>query len=184
MMRRIALACLAGIIALVLISTVVGQTDTKKSGEGSDSRKLTWLKYDKALELAEKENKHVMVFFTTEWCKFCKEMEKKVFTDPEIHALMSEDLILAEVWGDHPKSMIKVEDKDGNMIEVSEKAFAKSLGVTAYPITLFLKPDGSPVIPAILKGYEGARPFGKRLKYVISKSYETLTLTEFVNGKG
>ena len=183
-MRRIAVACLAVIIALSLIATGVGQTDSKKSSADDDTRKLTWLKYDEALELAQKEDKHVLVFFTTEWCKFCKEMKKKIFTDPEIYAMMTEDLVLAVVWGDRPKSMINVEDKDGNMIEVSEMAFAKSLGVTAYPITLFLKPDGSPVIPAILKGYEKTKPFGKRLKYVISKSYETLTLSEYSNGKG
>jgi len=40
--------------------------------------------YEKALEVAEKKNKNVLLYFTADWCGWCKKMEKDTFSKREV----------------------------------------------------------------------------------------------------
>jgi thioredoxin-related protein len=79
----------------------------------------------KALEKAKKEDKLVMVDFYTDWCYWCKVLEKKTFSDPVIKEKIKERFILIR---------LNAEKQDG--IEL-----AKRYGIHSYPLCMFINPD-------------------------------------------
>ena len=54
-------------------------------------------KYQKALSLAKKNNKPMMLKLTSEDCHFCKKMDKEVLAETEVKSLLNENFILLNI---------------------------------------------------------------------------------------
>ena len=164
------------VVSFLLISAVMpaeralSQSVAAQSSKSS-SQSLIWRNYDEALSLAKKEGKHIMVFFTTSWCVYCKKMKKDTFTDPDVMKIMKDRFVLATVDGDS-KSIVHFGGK-----EVTEKELAQLYGVRGYPTMVFLKPAGDGIAP--ISGYRDAKFMVTLLDYVGSSSYDKMTLQEF-----
>lgn len=73
-------------ITFLSISCKSSGGEYKKSTDGT----ITWITIDQAAELKNTEEKLYFVDVYTKWCGWCKVMDKKTFTDPEVIKLMSE----------------------------------------------------------------------------------------------
>jgi thiol-disulfide isomerase/thioredoxin len=102
----------------------------------------------KALEKAKKEDKLVMVDFYTDWCYWCKVLEKKTFSDPVIKEKIKERFILIR---------LNAEKQDG--IEL-----AKRYGIHSYPLCMFINPDKRVV--SMVAGYAKPDYYGTLLDSV------------------
>ncbi|KXK40673.1 MAG: DUF255 domain-containing protein [Saprospiraceae bacterium] len=70
---------------LMIGLTILG---CKSKGE---PKELTWLTIEEADKIAQgKNNKKFIVDVYTDWCGWCKVMDKKTFTDPEVIAYINE----------------------------------------------------------------------------------------------
>jgi len=74
------------ILCLAIISSCKSGSEYELNKDGS----ITWISIDKAAELKNTEEKLYFVDVYTEWCGWCKVMDKKTFTDPEVIKQMSE----------------------------------------------------------------------------------------------
>lgn len=83
----------------------------------------TW---EEALAKAAKENKYIMLDAYTEWCGWCKVMDRETFPDPAVGAVVNENFI-----------PVKIDFEKGIGIELGMK-----FRVNSYPTTLFFNPDG------------------------------------------
>ncbi|MGD8408271.1 MAG: protein-disulfide reductase DsbD, partial [Thiohalophilus sp.] len=103
---------------------------------------------DARLAEAKAAGQPVMLDFYADWCIYCKDFEKYVFTDPRvIDSLSGYKLLKADVTDN--------DDKD--------KALLSSLGLTAPPAILFFGPDGKEVRSQRLVGAMGADDFHNHL---------------------
>ncbi len=131
-------------LVILILCFVFGTWALSAGQSGSKTTKadksLEWLKYDVALEKAKKENKPVMVFFTTSWCGYCKKMKKSTFTDDNVYSVMTESFILAVVDGGSMYK-VKVTDKVGKASEITEKQLSRAFGVKGYPTTIYNIPE-------------------------------------------
>jgi len=179
-MKRIVILTLAAAIVISMVVFAIGQTSGKSSG-GDKPAELNWLKYDKALEKAKQEQKHILVYFTTNWCTFCKKMKKTTFRDPGVVDLMTNGFVLAKVNGDS-RDKVKVTNKDGEVIEITERDLTRSYQVRGYPMMIFLKSDGTSLAP--LSGYQEASNFKHALEFISTSAYEEMDYKEFISKKG
>ena len=83
--------------------------------------------WDQTIKKASKENKIIMVDLSTEWCIWCKSMEKNQFADAEVLTLM-----LAKF-----QTYILDAEKDS-----IGQLFKLKYGVASYPSFLFFTPQG------------------------------------------
>ncbi len=60
-------------------------------------KKLKLVAYEKALEIAKKEHKIIMIKLTREHCHFCKKMDREVFREKEILDALEKDFTVVEV---------------------------------------------------------------------------------------
>ena len=63
------------------------------------AQEATWLNnLDKAVELSNKNQKPVLLFFTgSDWCGWCKRLQAEVFAKPEFKEWATKNVVLMEV---------------------------------------------------------------------------------------
>jgi thiol:disulfide interchange protein DsbD len=61
--------------------------------------------YEKALQIAREQNKPVLIDFTGWACVNCRRMEEKVWTDPDVAAMMQNDFIVVSLYVDERKKL-------------------------------------------------------------------------------
>lgn len=145
----------------------------KESGAKSGAKsKVAWLAFDVAIERAKKENKHMIVDVYTTWCGWCKVMDRQTYGNAEVADYLTQNFVLAKVNGE---SSAQIHYKGETM---TEKAFARKVGVTGFPTTYFMKPDADIIGGA--PGYIPPDNFMVYAKYVNTKWYEKGTPQEYM----
>jgi thioredoxin-related protein len=152
-----------------------GEKAKEKSSSDEKELKLTWYKYDDGLAKAKKEKKHIMVHFYTNWCGWCKRMDKNTFSNKEILNVLDESYVAVRVNGQSGEK-VKVDGK-----RITEKQLTGKYGVRAYPNTWFLKPSGEKIAPR--RGYAAPDEFLQILNWVKDDLYEKTSFQEFVKQK-
>ena len=128
------------VFLICLLALLPSWTATRAYGaEGID-----WApSFELALEQARTEKKIVMVDFFTHWCHWCKVLDEKTYSDP--------DVIEAS------KKMVNVKVNAGTYVEIARK-----YSVTAYPTILFLNPDGS--VRMTVRGFQPPERFRPQME--------------------
>jgi thioredoxin-related protein len=149
---------------------------TDKTG-GVDSTKIVWLKYDDGLKLAKESGKHVFIDFFTDWCYYCKKMDKDIFSQTEVIKMLNKDFVCVKVDGESKKEL----DIDG--YKITERNLARSeYRVRGYPAYWFLKPDGDRL--GTLPGYQKLDVFKDVLYFMKEGLYENMKFNEYMKNGG
>ena len=85
--------------------------------------------YAEVVDKAKQENKIIMIDFVTDWCKWCVETDRKVYTDPDVFA-----------WANANQINWKIDAENGEGPDL-----AKKYGVKGYPTIVFTQPDGTEI---------------------------------------
>jgi len=149
-----------------LLLAACGWADEKKPEETPPASipALEWLEYGEALDKAVAEDKHIIIDFYTDWCGWCKVMDRKTYTDPRVMKLLNESFVITKINAESNK---RFRVGDG---EMSGQELARQYRVQSFPMTWFLKPDGSAL--ANVPGYIDANKFVRALEYVHGRNYE------------
>jgi len=89
----------------------------------------------RAIEVARAEGKLIVADVYTDWCGWCKKMDKTVYSDPAIVALSRQQVFLK----------VNAEDRGEG------QSFAREMGVKGYPTTIVL--DGQGGVLNVAQGY-------------------------------
>ncbi|MEK6324397.1 MAG: thioredoxin family protein [Acidobacteriota bacterium] len=89
----------------------------------------------RAFHGAKADGKLIVVDVYTDWCGWCKKMDKTIYTDPAIVALSRQQVFVK----------VNAEDRGEG------QSFAKDMGVNGYPTTIIL--DGQGRVLNIAEGY-------------------------------
>jgi len=161
----------SGSIQLVLIASLVTGAGAVFAGEGAGKSssqvggaQVEWLEYGVAIDRAKQENKHVVIDFYTNWCSWCKRMERTTYADSAVVDFLRKNFLVTKINAES-KTRIKVGDTD-----TSGEELAREFAVDRFPITWFVKPDGSRLDN--LPGYVPADKFLKVLTFVQTRAYD------------
>ena len=174
LLRLAASALLA--FALIGADTPASKEATKSpdaKAEAKGGEKVQWLSFDAAVAKAQKENKHVVVDVYTNWCGWCKVMDRQTYGNADVAAYLMENFALAKVNGESAAKLMW----QGKTL--TEREFAKAVGVTGYPATYFMKPNSD--ILGGVAGYIKAPDMLIYTKYVHTKYYEKGKLQQFAD---
>jgi thiol:disulfide interchange protein DsbD len=101
---------------------------------------------DREIAAARAANKPVLLDFYADWCVSCKEMEKYVFTRPDVHAALADYVLL---------------QADVTANDATDQALMQRFGIIGPPMSLFFK-DGQERRGLRLTGFEDAAAFVQR----------------------
>lgn len=126
----------------------------EKSAEETKTDTSKWIDdYDKALQIAKAEKKHVLLDFTgSDWCGWCMKLEEEVFSKSEFKNFAKENLVLVTVDFPHKKKLsAKVKSQNDSL--------SSKFNIEGYPTIILLDATGRKVGET---GYQDGGP----VKYV------------------
>ena len=133
----------ATVVVLAMISSFINSPAEKEA--------INWLTIEEAQALAEKEPRKVIMDVYTDWCGWCKKMDKTTFADEEVATYVNENFYAVKLKAD---SNDKVTFKGK---EFAKGELAQAFRVTGYPTIVFFDESFSKFQP--VSGYRGANDF-------------------------
>ena len=114
--------------------------------------------YDEALAYARKVHKPLFVVYTGHGCVNCREMEARVWADPQVLQLLRNDFVIVALYSDDKKELPEnewVTAETGRVLKSIGKINAylahKRFGINSQPYYMILGPDGEQLAPG--RGY-------------------------------
>ncbi len=120
---------------------------------------IQWFGYDEGVEMGKNRNMKVFINFYADWCRYCKEMDRKTFKDRAVIDYLNENFIAIRVNSDKSRKT------------------AAAFGVRALPVSWFVAEDGERI--GNQPGYIPAETMLTLLKYIETDSYKEMKFTEF-----
>jgi thiol:disulfide interchange protein len=105
--------------------------------------------YEAALNLAKEQNLPVMVMYTgSDWCGWCKLMDKQVFSKSEFYAFAEKNIVLVSLDYPRDKSLVPQKYHDRNQRLLRER------NIVGFPTYVILKSDGKTELGRLGAGRE------------------------------
>jgi thioredoxin-related protein len=89
---------------------------------------IQWLTFEQAVEKTKNEPKMVLVDVYTDWCGWCKKMDKETFQDAKVIQYINENFYPVKLNAEDTKSTFKFRGK-----AYTSASMAKAMRVTSYP---------------------------------------------------
>lgn len=117
-----------------------------------------WRSWDQGLAEAGAQNKPVLVDVYTDWCGWCRRMDRDVYSREDVRASLGKRFV-----------MVKLNAEASDPATYRGKSFtsrslASGFRVTGYPTTIFLRPDGDHIVN--VPGYIPADRFLLLLEFI------------------
>lgn len=125
----------------------------------NNANELKWLDWNTGYPLAKKLNKIILVDAYTDWCGWCKKMDRDTYTNADIIKTLNKDFVVIKF---NPELENVIYELDGNKISGRELFGQLTQGKsTGFPTTYFIQPNKKQI--QIAAGYLGPDDFKKVL---------------------
>lgn len=129
---------------------------------------IEWISWDEAVASNEKAPKMLFIDVYTDWCGWCKVMDKQTFTDPEVVKYINKNYYAVKFNAENedPVNFRGQEFKvvEGGRRGIHTLAYALLEGQLSYPSYVYLNADFQRV--NVSKGFKPAEPFLQEMKAV------------------
>lgn len=146
---------------------------TGLSSFGQDG--INWMTIEEAEAAMKEEPRKVVIDVYTDWCGWCKRMDKTTFKNEVIADYINDNYYAVKLDGEH-KDTINFKGHQFKYVKQGRKGYnelAASLlnGRLSYPSIVYLDEDLN--IITLLPGYVNAKQFEQVIKYVAGEVYKT-----------
>jgi thioredoxin-related protein len=126
------------------------------------SDELKWLDWNTGYPLGQKTGKIILVDAYTDWCGWCKKMDRDTYTNQKIISILNKDFIIIKF---NPEIKDVTYDLDGQKVSGRELFTQLTQGKsTGFPTTYFIEPNKKQI--QIAAGYLGPEDFLKVLEQI------------------
>lgn len=166
-------------VVIVLAATL---SCGEKSGDVLSSKEVQagtavqWYSYGEGQAIAKKQGKPMFIFFYTDWCIYCKKMDKEVFSDSDVISYMNSNYINVRVNPETDKGRMVIMGK-----ETSAAYLMSMSGANGFPALMFWDKKQQPV--TTMPGFIEKKTFLPLLKFIDAECYaRKISLDAYIDG--
>ena len=162
-------------ILLFLLSLQIQAQDDKKT-------EVDWISFEKAVELNKKNPKPLLIDVYTDWCGWCKKMDKTTYQNSFLVKYINDNFYAVKLDGEQKEDIVykdytfkyKGEGRRG----YNEFAAALLNGKLSYPTTVFMNAEMQ--LLDRVPGYLNEQVMEKVTAYFATEKYKTEKWDDFV----
>ena len=144
------------------ILTVLLLTVVTLSVQAQTQEKINWLTFEEAAALTAKKPKMILVDVYTDWCGWCKKMDKGTFTDPAVIKYVNDTFYPVKMNAEDSKRKFVFKGQ-----EYTEQTMSRAMQVSSYPNFVIM--DAAMENITQMPGYREAEPFLQTLEAVLKQ---------------
>ena len=168
---------MAKYMTLVLVACLF----TLSSAKISDARreKPDWMKLKELTEKIKSEPKPVIIDLYTNWCYWCKVMDKKTYTSSKVISYINEHFYAVKLDAE-TKEVVQWNNKEYNFndnYKVNDFTMYVTSGQPGFPTTVIFADEQSE--PVSVQGFLEPKEIEPILKYFGEGAYKKQNFTEF-----
>ena len=152
-----------------------------------DPEPLKWYTWDEAVAMNKTKPKKIMVDVFTDWCGWCKKMDKGAFMDPAVAAYIAENFYPVK-FNAEQRQEIKFNNETFGFIAndngkggVHSLAYALLDGHMGYPSLVYLNEKYERIM--ISPGFKESPDLLKELRFAAEEIYNKTTWEKYKEGK-
>ena len=125
---------------------------------------INWMKFEEAIAANSSSPKMILVDVYTDWCGWCKKMDKETFTDPSVIAHINQNFYAVKMNAEDTNRTFDFMGKT-----YTEAQMAASMRVRSYPNFVIIEPKLQNI--AQLPGYRNPEQFIAGLNDLVKKAF-------------
>lgn len=143
---------------------------------------VKWLSWEEAMELSKTEKRKIMVDVYTDWCGWCKQMEKVTFNSPSVAGYLNDNYYPVK-FDAEVKKTLTYNGKEYKFIKRGRNGYhelaAELLrGKLSFPTVVFLDEDAKMIQP--IPGFIDAKTFQMIMKYFAENHFKNIPWPKYM----
>lgn len=135
---------------------------------------LKWYTWEEAVEANKTEKRKIFVDVYTDWCGWCKRMDKATFNDEKVKAYIRDNFYPVKLNAEQKEDIIfnghTFTWVEGGRRGVHTLAYSLVDGQLSYPTVVYLTEDFERI--AVSPGFKNADQFLDELKFAAEEQYK------------
>ncbi len=161
-------------ICLVLVLSGFQPTDTPES-------LVQWMTFEEAIEKSKTEKRKIFIDVYTDWCGWCKVMDKNTFNDPQVAEILNTNFYPVK-FNAEQREEIEFDNHTFKFVPNGSRGYHELAAALlnnklSYPTVVFLEEDFSMIQP--LPGYRKANEFHMIIAFIGENHYKKTTWKEW-----
>lgn len=177
----------AAILALLITTAFVMNMPSEKIKSVDNQSimiddEINWLSWDEMITAQKKEKRKVIIDVYTDWCGWCKHMDKTTFKDASVATYVNKKLYAVKLDAES-RSNFEFNGHTFKYIQqgrsgINELAYSLLDGKLSYPSIVYLNENFERII--ISPGYKDNNAMLKEVTYVGDEVYSTKTWEQYL----
>jgi thioredoxin-related protein len=142
---------------------------------------VKWYTIEEATALAKTNPRPIFVDTFTDWCGWCKKLDKDTFSDPVIAGILNTKFYAVK-FNAESREPVNFQGKtfinDGKIGPTHQLAYALMQGQTSYPTVVFLTANSELITP--VPGYRAPKDIEPLLGYFSWMDWKTKSYGDFL----
>lgn len=161
--------------SLVIMSGNLLAQDEATLTAKAASEKIEWMSWEEAVSANDAEPRKILVDVYTDWCGWCKVMDRKTFTDEAIVSYINENFHAIKLNAEQKESITwqgyEFKWLEGGRNGVHTLAYSLLDKQMSYPQFVLLDEEFKRI--RIIKGFKDAKAFMPQLEYAATEQYKS-----------
>lgn len=180
-MKKIIVSCIC--ISILVFTFLAFTTGTPEGSPQEDT--VRWYTWEEAVKANAVVKKKFFIDVYTDWCGWCKTMDKETFSKPEIAAYLNANYYPVKLNAEQKEDIIFgvdtfrfIKPETGRSRGVNQLAYSLLDGKLGYPTVVYLTENYERLM--IAPGFKTPDDLLPQLKYAAENHYKTISWDDYL----
>jgi thioredoxin-related protein len=165
------------VLGLLSVAAFLSTAATAVPDEGT----VQWMTFEQAVEKSKVEKRKIFIDVYTDWCGWCKVMDKNTFSEPKIAKILNEEFYAVKFDAEQRADVV-FNGRTFKFVPSGNKGYHELAAALmnnklSYPTVVFLSDNFGMITP--VPGYQKPEEFHKVVQWISEDHYKSTSWADW-----